>query len=230
MARLPLVCSFCSKHQDEVAKLIAGPDHVYVCSECIALCNEIIAEGRAPEQDPLRPPMGRLDAHWRGEYIASATDAERTHAANGIDPTTGARCVFCGLLNGGRPDDETFIVHRDDHAFVILNAYPYTSGHLLVLPTRHVASLGELSASEHAALFERVAGAVAAVDRAYRPEGQNVGMNLGRAAGAGIPGHLHAHVVPRWNGDTNFMTAVAEARVVPETLASSWSRLRAAWV
>ena len=111
----------------------------------------------------------------------------------------------------------------------LLNAYPYTSGHLMVMPVRHVADLEELTADESAALWAAATDAVRAIKAAYRPEGINLGLNLGRAAGAGVPGHLHVHVVPRWNGDTNFMTTVAETRVLPESLGETDAKLRAAW-
>ena len=112
----------------------------------------------------------------------------------------------------------------------ILNAYPYSSGHLLVMPRRHARELEDLTREEAAHLWEAVHDSVAAVKAAYRPDGLNLGVNLGRAGGAGIPAHLHVHVVPRWIGDTNFMTATAEVRVLPEALPVSWKRLRAAWV
>ena len=173
--------------------------------------------------------MGRLDAHWRGDYIATATSHERTDRDRGLDPTTGERCVFCAILVAGEPDEQTFVVARGSLAVCILNAFPYTSGHVLVMPTRHVGDLSALTGEEYEALFVLVRRATEAITRAYEPEGLNVGMNLGRAAGAGIPGHLHAHVLPRWNGDTNFMTSIAEARVVPESLTCTWEKLRAAW-
>ncbi len=165
--------------------------------------------------------MGRLDASWRGEYIAKATAAEASGPVEG--------CVFCAILTSGRPDEQTQVVHQGDSAVVILNAYPYTSGHVMVMPRRHLAGLDELATNEHRELWELVTHADAAIRRAYRPEGMNIGANLGRAAGAGIPGHLHVHVVPRWNGDTNFMTSIAEARVVPEALDVTWKRLRDSW-
>lgn len=181
-----------------------------------------------PERDG-RPPMGRLDASWRGDYIAKATADELVDGQNGVTPDDGQRCVFCRILASGLGDDKTHIVFSDEHVIAILNAYPYTSGHLMVMPRRHTATLSALSESEHSALWSRVTQATEAVTRAYKPEGMNVGANLGRAAGAGIPGHLHVHVVPRWNGDTNFMTSIAEARVVPEALDVTWRRLREAW-
>ena len=165
--------------------------------------------------------MGRIDASWRGEYIAQATAAEVAGPVEG--------CVFCSILAGGRPDEQTHIVHRGDAVIVILNAYPYTSGHVMVMPRRHVGGLDELDIDEHRELWGLVTYAEAAIRRAYSPEGMNIGANLGRAAGAGIPGHLHVHVLPRWNGDTNFMTSIAEARVVPEALDVTWKRLRDSW-
>ncbi len=111
----------------------------------------------------------------------------------------------------------------------MLNAYPYGSGHLLVLPNRAVADLGDLTADEATELWATVHQAVAAIRAAYTPDGVNVGVNLGAGAGAGVPDHLHVHCLPRWSGDTNFMTAVAETRVLPEPLAVTWAKLRAAW-
>ena len=113
--------------------------------------------------------------------------------------------------------------------FSILNAYPYGSGHLLVMPYREVAALEELSPDEHDELWAGVRDAVLAIKGAYSPDGVNIGMNLGHAAGAGIPSHLHVHCLPRWRGDTNFMTSVAETRVLPESLDESWRKLTAAW-
>ena len=173
--------------------------------------------------------LGRLWAGWRGEYIAQATRQERDDASHGIAAEAAQRCVFCRILASGLPDDDTHIVRRGGPVLAILNAYPYSSGHLMCMPVRHVGALEELSAEEHTALWALVTTAVQAVTAAYGPEGINVGANLGRAAGAGVPGHLHVHVVPRWNGDTNFMTSVAEVRVVPESLERSAGRLRAAW-
>ncbi len=173
--------------------------------------------------------MSRLDhlwAGWRSDFISGATQ-ERPEA-------TGSRplpCVFCGLLSSGRPDEELHIVwrHGGGRVVALLNAYPYTSGHLMVMPVRHVPDLEALSPGEERDLWEGVRLAVVAVKAAYVPEGVNLGANLGRAAGAGVPGHLHVHVVPRWAGDTNFMTVVADARVLPEPLSQSAEKLRQAW-
>jgi ATP adenylyltransferase len=126
-------------------------------------------------------------------------------------------------------DEGSGVVDRDATSFVVLNAFPYGSGHVLVLPRRHVAGIDELDESESAGLWGATTRALRAVALAYRPDGANLGANLGRAAGAGIPGHLHLHVLPRWGGDTNFMTSVAETRVLPESLAVSFAKLRAAY-
>jgi len=158
--------------------------------------------------------LDRLWAGWRSTYIEGVAN---------VDPADG-ECLFCALNDH---DDE--IVAREPHVFAILNRYPYTSGHLLVAPTRHTGDLEALSADEAGALIRMTQHATAAVKAAYTPDGVNVGMNLGRAAGAGIPGHLHVHVLPRWVGDTNFLTSVAEARVLPEPLDVSREKLAAAW-
>jgi len=163
--------------------------------------------------------LERLWAGWRGEYVAAADDATQD----------GEACVFCRILASGLPDDETYVLWRGEHAFAILNAYPYTSGHLMVMPYRHVGELDQLSDDEGDELFAAARKAVSAVKAAYVPGGFNLGANLGRAGGAGIPGHLHLHVLPRWNGDTNFMTAVAETRVLPESLPATWQKLSKAW-
>ena len=178
------------------------------------------------------PALGRLDASWRGDYIAKATAEEFADAAAGLVAGDEVRCVFCRILRAGsdgNSDEKNLIVHRGSDAIVILNAYPYTSGHLMVMPIRHVGSLDELNDAEHTELWALVRHATGAITRAYNPGGLNVGANLGRAAGAGIPGHLHIHALPRWDGDTNFMTAIAETRVVPEALSTTWSKLRASW-
>lgn len=137
--------------------------------------------------------------------------------------------MFTEILRSGLPDSETHVVHRGRSVFAILNAYPYTSGHLLVLPYREVADLEQLSAEEASELWATVTDAVVAVKAAYRPGGVNVGINLGKAAGGSVSQHLHVHVLPRWSGDGNFMTAVAEARTLPEPLSFSAEKIRAAW-
>ena len=169
-----------------------------------------------------RVGLSRLWAGWRGSYIEEATADER---AGTTAPEHRDRCPFCRILESGLPDEETYIVWRGGSVFAILNAYPYATGHLLVLPYRHVGELHALSGEEADELWRAAQIGAAAVKAAYTPDGLNIGANLGRAAGAGVPGHLHMHVVPRWNGDTNFMTTTAETRVMPEPLAATWRRL-----
>jgi diadenosine tetraphosphate (Ap4A) HIT family hydrolase len=163
--------------------------------------------------------MERLWAGWRSAYVAAA----------GNGALAGDGSIFTQILASGLPDEDTHVVWRGELVFAILNAFPYTSGHLLVMPYREVGELEGLEPAEAAALWAGVRDAVVAVKAAYRPHGVNVGLNLGEAAGAGIPGHLHVHVLPRWNADSNFMTSIAEVRVLPESLGDSWARLRAAW-
>lgn len=167
-------------------------------------------------------PLERLWAGWRSDYLQSVTGAPTA------DPST-ERCVFCRILGSGEPDDETYVLWRGERCFAILNAFPYASGHLLVMPYRHVGELEALEADESAEAWEAVRTAAVAVKAAYAPDGLNVGANLGRAAGAGVPGHLHLHVLPRWAGDSNFVTSVAEARVMTESLPTTYERLRAVW-
>ena len=161
--------------------------------------------------------LERLWAGWRSTYIQSALS----------DDDDG--CVFCGILASGKPDEGIYVLWRGTHCFAILNAYPYTSGHLMLMPLRHVGELEELTPDETAELWAGVTDAVKAVKAAYSPGGINVGINLGRGAGAGVPGHLHVHCLPRWGADTNFMTSIAEARVLPEALPDTYRRLHAAW-
>jgi ATP adenylyltransferase len=168
--------------------------------------------------------LQHLWAGWRREYIVEATARQR---AGGESDE--ADCVFCRLAASGAPSEDNLVVWRGDLAFVVMNAYPYASGHVLVLPLRHIGALGELTAAESAELWSATQQAVAAIEAAYDPDGLNMGANLGRAAGAGLPSHVHLHVLPRWSGDTNFMTSVAEVRVMPETLQLSWKRLSDAW-
>jgi ATP adenylyltransferase len=163
--------------------------------------------------------LERLWAGWRFAYI------EGTQAP---DPS-GEGSLFERILALDEPDDRTYVVWRGAHCFAILNAYPYANGHMLLMPYRAVAELEGLTEDEAAELWVGVRHAVTALKTAYACEGVNVGLNLGRAAGAGVPDHLHVHVLPRWAGDTNFMTAVAETRVLPEALDASWQKLRAAW-
>jgi len=158
---------------------------------------------------------------WREAYVAGSADARPA--------ATPEVSVFTQILESGLSDEDAHIVHRGPRCFVIMNAFPYTSGHLMVLPYREVADLEELSADEASELWATVTDAVAALKSAYRPEGVNVGVNLGQAAGGSVSRHLHVHVVPRWVGDANFMTTVANTRTLPEALADSAAKVRAHW-
>ena len=157
--------------------------------------------------------MEQLWAPWRLEYIKSA------------DELPG--CVFCRALEG--EDEETLIVHRGERAFVLLNKFPYVSGHLMVAPLRHVGEYGELDDEEAVEIHRLVQAGIMALAEAYGPQGYNLGWNLGRVAGAGVLDHVHQHVVPRWAGDTNFMPVLADVKVLPEHLSESRRRLAGAW-
>jgi ATP adenylyltransferase len=150
---------------------------------------------------------------WRLAYLVG-TDSPRTDG-----------CVFCGLPS--RSDEDALIVHRSAHAYVVMNRFPYTNGHLMVIPFAHRASLAEMTAEERSELIELGAACEAALRAEYQPHGMNLGLNLGRSAGAGIADHAHLHVVPRWDGDTNFLTVTAGTRTVPEVLSVTRSRLAA---
>jgi diadenosine tetraphosphate (Ap4A) HIT family hydrolase len=168
--------------------------------------------------------LDRLWAGWRSTYIQAATNDRST-----LRPDEEGRSVFERILGSGLPDEETYVLWRGERCAALLNAYPYGSGHLMVMPFRAVGQLEDLEPEESAELWIGVNQAVRAVKAAYRPDGVNIGANLGEAAGAGIPDHLHVHVLPRWAADANFMTSVAETRVLPEPLAAAYAKLRAAW-
>lgn len=153
--------------------------------------------------------MKVLWAPWRMTYIAG--DREQG-------------CLLCSKLKG-RDDRGNLILCRSSHSFVILNRFPYTSGHLMVAPNRHVASLDELNEGEMVALMALLKQSIIILKRALKPDGFNVGMNIGSVAGAGIEDHIHFHIVPRWNGDTNFMPVLVETKVMPEYLEKTYDRL-----
>ena len=156
--------------------------------------------------------MDYLWTPWRYQYMAQA--------AGGEPP----ECIFCDAV-AEKKDSETLIVHRGAKAFVILNRFPYTSGHVMIVPYAHVAEL-QLCDTETLGEMMQLAQRVEAVYRGeYKPDGMNLGMNLGRAAGAGVAGHLHLHMLPRWIGDSNFMTVAGETRVHPEDLQTTYERL-----
>ena len=155
----------------------------------------------------------RLWAPWRLQYVQ--------------DGSTSDECIFCAKQAGD--DDENLVVHRGTHAYVLLNLYPYSNGHLMVAPYRHLAMPGELTAEERAEVWELLDQGITALTAVMSPEGFNSGLNLGRVAGAGVVGHLHLHLVPRWGGDTNFMPVLADVRVMPEHLSRTLEQVRAAW-
>ncbi len=157
--------------------------------------------------DPLWAP-------WRLEYVSNASKQ------------TG--CVFCRAV--AAPDDaDSLVVHCGETAFAMLNRFPYSSGHLMIAPVRHVGNLGELSAQEAAEIHSLGVRALEVLAALFEPDGFNVGWNLGRSAGAGVVDHVHEHVVPRWQGDTNFMPVLADVRVIPEHIQATHARVEAAW-
>lgn len=158
--------------------------------------------------------MERLWAPWRLEYVQNA------------DKQDG--CIFCAAA-ASDDDEGQLVVHRGEHAFVLLNKFPYASGHLLVAPYRHGLNFGDLDEAEILEIHRLGAQGLEALAATYAPEGYNLGWNIGRIAGAGIPDHGHLHVVPRWGGDTNFMPVFADVKVIPEHLSATWARLAAAW-
>jgi ATP adenylyltransferase len=182
--------------------------------------------------------LEHLWAGWRSTYVSSVPSAAAEGSERAEGDGAGAAhppddlggCVFCRIASSGPPSPDNGVLWRGVATYAVLNAFPYASGHLMVMPLRHVRSMAELTDEEGRELWAGLRAGVAALEVAYRPEGVNLGANLGQAAGAGIPRHLHLHAVPRWVGDTNFMTAVAGVRVLPETLADSWARLHGAWV
>ena len=155
--------------------------------------------------------MEQLWAPWRMELIEKG------------EPKQG--CIFCDLPRAG-DDRQNLILGRTPHAFAILNRFPYNNGHLMVVPRSHTPDLESLPREQHEELAEMLRVAIRLVGQAYGAQGHNVGMNLGRVAGAGIADHVHWHVVPRWNGDTNFMPVVSDTKVMIEHLDASWARLR----
>jgi ATP adenylyltransferase len=157
--------------------------------------------------------MERLWAPWRLEYVSSADEQQG--------------CFFCTAADGD--DEEHLVVHRGELAFVLLNTFPYASGHLLVAPYRHGLNFGDLDGETALEIHRLGADGLAALRAVYEPEGFNLGWNVGRIAGAGIPDHGHMHVVPRWSGDTNFMPVLADVKVLPEHLVATRRRLAESW-
>ena len=162
--------------------------------------------------------LDRLWNGWRAQYVQN--DSHGKHSDES---------VFTEILNSNRPDEDTFIVHRGETCFVIMNAYPYSSGHVLVIPYREVPDLELLTPHEASEIWATVTKAVQVLKAEYKPQGMNVGINLGHAAGGSVAQHLHIHIVPRWGGDSNFMVAVATAKILPEALDITAQRIRNRW-
>lgn len=161
--------------------------------------------------------MDRLWSPWRYDYIKSGSGDEQDEARG---------CVFCNLLAAEGDDASKFILYRAAHNFVVLNIYPYISGHLMIVPYAH---LSEIDAAPKAAtdeMMDLTKRSQAILRAVYHPHGFNLGMNLGRAAGAGVAGHFHMHLMPRWTGDANFMSTIGETRVIPEDLATTYRKLK----
>lgn len=161
--------------------------------------------------------MDRLWSPWRSEYIAS-----------GSSPDSGPQsCVLCDIVRNPEDDQANFVLHRASHNLVVLNLYPYISGHLLIVPYEHVGELDAAAKDITDELMDLTKLSQTALREAYQPSGFNMGMNLGHSAGAGIVDHIHLHIMPRWAGDTNFMTTVGNTRVIPEALPTTYEKLRA---
>ena len=158
--------------------------------------------------------MERLWSPWRAKYIASGVDSQREE------------CVFCLIASHPEDDETNFVLHRARHAFIVLNLYPYITGHLMVVPYLHTSEFDSTAKEITDELMDLAKRSQTALREVYKPAGFNMGMNLGSAAGAGIADHLHIHLLPRWSGDTNFMTTVGESRVLPEDLPATYAKLR----
>ncbi|MGH9941152.1 MAG: HIT family protein [Pyrinomonadaceae bacterium] len=162
--------------------------------------------------------MDRLWTPWRYQYITGESGEKTNEAADNA-------CVFCALAGDDAHDERNFVLHRACFNFVVLNLYPYTSGHLMVVPFQHTADLDAAPKETTDELMDLTKRCQTALREVYRPQGFNLGMNLGRAAGAGVAGHIHLHVLPRWGGDANFMSTIGETRVLPEDLQTTYQRL-----
>ena len=158
--------------------------------------------------------MKRLFTPWRMKYLKSNKKEEG--------------CVFCSAIEQNE-DQKNLVIHRGEYSFVILNRYPYTSGHLMVIPYSHVEQLSELDPVTRAEMMELVNKASEVVKEVYKPEGFNIGINMGSAAGAGIAAHIHIHVVPRWFGDTNFIPVIGDTRLIPEELDDTYKHIKEVW-
>jgi len=185
--------------------------------------------------------MDYLWTPWRYAYITAADCNERAGVPAPLAGWSGDHgCVFCNLIacidfaiaqgmSAAEAEAAGGLVYRGKHCFVCLNAFPYTSGHVMVMPYAHLDRLAALPAEAAHELIDLAQRSERVLERLYHPDGFNFGMNVGKAGGAGVAGHLHLHALPRWAGDTNFMTTVAETRILPEDLGTTWKRMRAAF-
>jgi ATP adenylyltransferase len=166
----------------------------------------------------------RIWAPWRIQYITGDSDTPEPDDSVELPPGADPNCFLCcGVPEGD--DRGRLVVDRSEHTITVLNRYPYNNGHLLVAPKRHLGRLDEVNPEVHAELSAKLTEWVGRLEKLMTPDGFNIGLNLGRPAGAGLPGHIHWHVVPRWNGDTNFMPTVAGVRVIPQALEALWDAL-----
>lgn len=169
--------------------------------------------------------MGHVDqlwAGWRSDYVMRAADESRMRRSGEDAPA----CILCELADQG---SDHYVIARNEHLFVVMNLYPYANGHLMIVPNDHHQNLEDFSADVRGAVMEATNTATKIIRDIYSPDGMNVGINMGEAAGAGVPGHLHVHVLPRWIADAGFITSVANTRTLPETLESSYGKIHNAW-
>jgi ATP adenylyltransferase len=162
--------------------------------------------------------MKNLWSPWRSKYIESFKDEQ-----------SGGECIFCQAVEKDISDFNNLVVHKSINTFVMMNLYPYNNGHLMIVPKRHVGALEQITIEESHELMEQILLAEKVLNEIYKPQGFNIGANLGRAGGAGIEDHIHFHIVPRWSGDTNFMPVIGEVKVISQDLAESKKRLLAGY-
>lgn len=163
--------------------------------------------------------MNQLWSPWRSQYIDSFSDTQKKSSG----------CFLCDALQHPNEDKERFVVARKQTCFIIMNRYPYNSGHILVVPNTHIGTMAALSEEQYTELMQTVREASVILTKVFSPDGINVGANLGQSAGAGVPDHLHFHLVPRWNGDTNFMSTLADVKVISSSMEDTWEKLTAAF-
>lgn len=163
--------------------------------------------------------MEMMWAPWRGDYISGSADQNKLKTEG---------CVFCEALKT-KNDEDRYIIYRGKNAFVILNLYPYNNGHMMIIPNQHISKAEMMDFDTRYEVMDLIIKAEIVLYQVYKPHGINIGANIGAAAGAGIAQHMHFHILPRWNADVNFMTTVANTRVVPESLEISWQKIRKAW-